>query len=163
MVFTFERRDKSNWSASSLEMRCGANFEALPGPSFNSEMPSSSRYLVPCHHICSWYLHLSIFVGYIFVGSLEHTDSTVPGSIVCSCVSPLRPEVFLSRFKYRSPSWSCKEFLEQIQNWFTDLKVEGRKVCHTMLFKHTKVKWGNCGCDLASRLACKDFFEQIQN
>ena len=179
MVVTFESRDRSNWSASSLEMGfwdgqtwlvcildlylsiclfvylsiclfvylsicqhvstkdiasatldmgCGANFEALPGPSFNSEMPSSSRYLVPCHHICSWYLHLSIFVGYIFVGSLEHTDSTVPGSIVCSCVSPLRPEVFfwadsnidlhpevakifLSRFKYRSRSWREKSLL----------------------------------------------------
>ena len=72
--------------------------------------------------------HSSIFVGYIFVGSLEHTDSTVPGSIVCSCVSPLRPEVFfwansnidlhpevakifLSRFKYRSRSWREKSLL----------------------------------------------------
>ena len=42
---TLESKDKSNCSASSFEMRWGANFEAEFVPSFKSMIPSSSKYL----------------------------------------------------------------------------------------------------------------------
>ena len=42
---TLESKDKSNCSASSFEIRWGANFEAEFVPSFKSMIPSSSKYL----------------------------------------------------------------------------------------------------------------------